>query len=154
MECSLKCSYPALVPRPQIWLILFSEFCLWMLRERQSRFSWCTYFSCPHPKITPTRNPDFTPVSQRKRRLVCGNLEISISSVTIPKFFELICRIGIHRTPSHCNIQKCAFEQVQIANEQFGRRETKHFCILQGLRVRLFHSLTKQNLHRQNFMLY
>ena len=85
MECSLKCSYPALVPRPQIWLILFSEFCLWMLRERQSRFSWCTYFSCPHPQITPTWNPDFTPVSQRQRRLVCGNSEISISSVPIPK---------------------------------------------------------------------
>ena len=28
-------------------------------------------------------------------------------------------------------------EQVQIADEQFGRRETKHFYILQGLRLRL-----------------
>lgn len=25
-----------------------------------------------------------------------------------------------------CNIQKCALEQVQAADEQFGRRETKH----------------------------
>ena len=41
-----------------------------------------------------------------------------------------------------CNIQKCALEQVQAADEQFGRRETKHFYILQVGRVRLFHSLT------------
>ena len=33
-----------------------------------------------------------------------------------------------------CNIQKCALEQVQAAVEQFGRSDTKHFCILQRIR--------------------
>ena len=33
---------------------------------------------------------------------------------------------------------KCALEQVQAADEQFGRRETKHFCSIGALRFRLF----------------
>ena len=37
-----------------------------------------------------------------------------------------------------CNIQKCALEQVQVAGEQLGRRETKHFCSIGALRFRLF----------------
>ena len=61
-----------------------------------------------------------------------------------PDFFQLICRIEIHRTLISCNLQKCALEQVQVADEQLGRSETKHFYRLQGRRVRLFISPTLQ----------
>ena len=60
---------------------------------------------------------------------------IPISSVPILNFFQLICRIEIHRTLISCNLQKCALEQVQVADEQLGRSETKHFYRLQGRRV-------------------
>ena len=33
---------------------------------------------------------------------------------------------------------KCALEQIQATDEQFGRRETKHFCSIGALRFRLF----------------
>ena len=69
---------------------------------------------------------------------------VPISSVPILNFFQLICRIEIHRTLISCNLQKCALEQVQVADEQLGRSETKHFYRLQGRRVRLFISPTLQ----------
>ena len=31
-----------------------------------------------------------------------------------------------------CNIQKCALEQVQVADEQLGRSDTKHFVYYKG----------------------
>ena len=55
--------------------------------------------------------------------------------------FRLICGIRIHSPLTPCAIQKCALEQVQIAAEQFGRSETKHFCIAQGVRGRLLFNL-------------
>ena len=70
---------------------------------------------------------------------------VPISSVPILNFFQLICRIEIHRTLISCNLQKCALEQVQVADEQLGRSETKHFYRLQGRRVRLFCRLTNQD---------
>mgnify|MGYP007043652826 FL=1 len=60
---------------------------------------------------------------------------IPISSVPILNFFQLICRIEIHRTLISCNLQKCALEQVQIAVEQFGRSDTKHFLYIGGLLI-------------------
>ena len=60
---------------------------------------------------------------------------VPISSVPILNFFQLICRIEIHRTLISCNLQKCALEQVQVADEQLGRSETKYFYRLQGRRV-------------------
>ena len=63
---------------------------------------------------------------------------VPISSVPILNFFQLICRIEIHRTLISCNLQKCALEQVQVADEQLGRSETKYFYRLQEMRVRLF----------------
>ncbi len=35
-------------------------------------------------------------------------------------------------------LQKCALEQVQVADEQLGRRETKHFCSIGASRFCLF----------------
>lgn len=39
-------------------------------------------------------------------------------------------------------------EQVQIADEQFGRSDTKHFYIVQGAKARLF--MQSDKLHEKN----
>ena len=94
---------------------------------------YCSYAAICHTKYY----YNITAILQQQAR-------VPISSVPILNFFQLICRIEIHRTLISCNLQKCALEQVQVADEQLGRSETKYFYRLQGRRVRLFISSTLQ----------